>query len=152
MHGEKKEEICVKIRWWKAFLNVVCLRVCRTSCRYHIRRNKRACDNLTASKHWQKQDEREGMRRTCLSALHIVKSALAAHTHMHTCALACILLLQSGALQLSQSKWLRTNCYSRAQPIPDLLPNPKHTAVFIYDRATGVVLAQVIAQSTFCIS
>lgn len=86
MHGRKKRECVWKIIWWKAFFeHVACLGVCRTGCRYHIRRNKRACDNLTASKDWQRQDEREGMRRTCLSALHIVKSALAAHTHAHVC-------------------------------------------------------------------
>lgn len=59
------------------------LRFCRAGCRYHIRENKRVCGNLTANKDWQRQDEREGMRRTCLSALHFVKSALAAHKCAH---------------------------------------------------------------------
>ncbi len=89
MHGSwetmrKTEGYCARTDVDNGLLSIVGrLRVCRAGCRYHIRENKRVCGNLTANKDWQMQDEREGMRRTCLSALHFVKSALAAHKCTH---------------------------------------------------------------------
>ncbi len=128
------------------------LRVCRAGCRYHIRENKRVCGNLTANKDWQRQDEREGMRRTCLSALHFVKSALAAHKCTHVYAHCRVFTSVRCSSALSE-KVTPDKSLLQSPATPDLLPKPNNTAEFPHGRVVVVVVQVVIVtQSTFCIT
>lgn len=120
------------------------LRVCRAVCWYNIRWNKRTCGNLITNKDWQWQDEREGMRRTCLSALH---SALTAHTHTHLCAHCGVFYFSQVLFSSLRESNSGQNCYSRVQP--PLISCPNQTTLQNSFVICVVLVHVIITQNTF---